>query len=150
MWARRFSGRLPGSAALWLSVFIAGMCRCPSSPVTPLAPAAPAGPDTVQAGSWAVFGSSARHSLGHYLALRFDWGDGDTSAWTSFSAPGTVCSDSHRWSSPGEFKVRAQAADQMWVTSEWSDPAKVVVIRLRCEVASSEPDTAWLRLRDTR
>jgi len=59
-------------------------------------------------------------NLGHALEYRFDWGDGDYSAWGDSS-------QSHAWQSAGDYTVRAQARcrDHPSVASDWSGGVSV-------------------------
>jgi sugar lactone lactonase YvrE len=57
----------------------------------------------------------------------FDWGDGQTSAWSSFAPGGTPVVMSHAWSSPNSYQVRAKAKDDQSHESGWSDVLAVNV-----------------------
>jgi len=52
---------------------------------------------------------------GDSLLYRFDWGDGQISGWNS------VLSQTHSWSSTGNFCVKAQAKDSHSAISDWSE-----------------------------
>jgi hypothetical protein len=54
------------------------------------------------------------------VAIRFSWGDGDTSNWSSFVVNGQSISANHTWNSPGNYSIRAQAKDEAEDTSDWS------------------------------
>ncbi|HTW91808.1 MAG TPA: PQQ-binding-like beta-propeller repeat protein [bacterium] len=60
------------------------------------------------------------HTLsGTLFAVRFAWGDGDTSDWSDYF-PGTKgATASHVWRDSGLFVVKAQARDSSGLTSEW-------------------------------
>jgi outer membrane protein assembly factor BamB len=62
------------------------------------------------------------------VAVRFDWGDGDTSALSAFVAGGAVAADSHPWAVADTFLVRAQAHDVKGALSAWSDPHSVSIL----------------------
>jgi hypothetical protein len=70
-------------------------------------------PCAFEAGSWDPDDDS--------LAIRFDWGDGDTSDWSTFQPSFAQRSMSHAWSSAGTFLVRYQAKDVHEAVSSWSD-----------------------------
>ena len=91
----------------------------PTGPNTPAAPTGPvrggAGPDSIY--SFSASSSGPGNSL---AAIRFDWGDGDTSAWGDFMAPNQPTTKGHAWLVAGTFKVRAQAKDTGNAVSGWS------------------------------
>jgi DNA-binding beta-propeller fold protein YncE len=91
----------------------------------PEPPAIPVGPASVEVDweypfkAWTVgLDSGSVH-------LRFDWGDGDTSAWVF---TGETAEYSHSWSHSGTYQVRAQAHDNRPELSEWSDPRGVTCL----------------------
>ena len=80
-------------------------------------PSIPSGPTTGTTDtSYTYSTGGASSSLGHSLEYRFDWGDGSYSGWSSST------SDSHSWSSPSTYIVRAQArcATHTSIISGWS------------------------------
>jgi len=54
------------------------------------------------------------------IAIRFDWGNGDTSNWSDWKASGDSVSMSHSWSDTGTYNIKAQAKDKKDTTSNWS------------------------------
>ena len=56
------------------------------------------------------------------VAIRFAWGDGDTSQWSRYAASGTQICDSHAFDRCTTFEVRAQAMDEAGALSAWSNP----------------------------
>jgi hypothetical protein len=94
----------------------------------PNTPSVPSGPTEVEKDSLASFLSSATDADGDSVAIRFDWGDGDTSDWSSLAESGTSVSDKHRWSAVDTYEVRAQARDAHGVSSAWSGPRAVSVV----------------------
>ncbi|UCG43299.1 MAG: hypothetical protein JSU73_01380, partial [candidate division WOR-3 bacterium] len=58
----------------------------------PDAPSAPYGPETGSVGTEYAFVSTAADPDGDSVAIRFDWGDGDTSNWSSWAASGDTIS----------------------------------------------------------
>ncbi len=69
------------------------------------------------------------------VSIRFAWGDGDTSDWSAFVAPGESVSMDHKWTVPDTYTVTAQARDTGNARSPWSAPHH---IRIRM------PDTLLL------
>ncbi|UCG43131.1 MAG: hypothetical protein JSU73_00510, partial [candidate division WOR-3 bacterium] len=67
-----------------------------------------------------AFVSTAADPDGDSVAIRFDWGDGDTSNWSSWAASGDTISMKHSWSDSGTYLIRAQARDTKDGTSDWS------------------------------
>jgi hypothetical protein len=80
----------------------------------------PSGPESGRTGAVLAFTSSATDPGGDSVAIRFDWGDGDTSGWTAWLAGGAVATDSHSWSTPDTFQVCAQAKNASGAISDWS------------------------------
>jgi outer membrane protein assembly factor BamB len=93
----------------------------------PDAPTTPSGPYRGGVDSTYIFSASADHPQHLTVAIRFDWGDGDTSAWSAFVEEKTTVSDSHRWTIPETYQVRAQARDTGNALSGWSGPRDIVV-----------------------
>ncbi len=86
----------------------------------PAAPAAPSGPATGLVDSTYTFTASATDPDGDEVSIRFDWGDGGMSAWSSSTASGTGVSATHVFTSAGTWQVRAMARDDDGEESEWS------------------------------
>ena len=86
----------------------------------PNTPSTPGGPSTGDVGISYEFTSSATDPDGDDIAIRFAWGDGDTSAWSSYVSSGSSVSMSHSWASSGTYYVKAQAKDIHEATSGWS------------------------------
>jgi outer membrane protein assembly factor BamB len=93
-------------------------------PNTPMTPSGPyrGGVDSVY-----TFADSADHPQHLQVAIRFDWGDGDTSAWSAFVDEGTTVADSHAWKVADTWYVRAQAKDTGDAMSGWSVPRAIIV-----------------------
>lgn len=54
------------------------------------------------------------------VSIRFDWGDGDTSGWSTLTSSGDSIWMQHTWMYSDTFYVRAQAKDSIGLTSAWS------------------------------
>lgn len=61
---------------------------------------------------------------GNAVACRWDWGDGDTSAWTDFGRGPKyhLWSPPHQYVTAGSYAVRVQAKDTWGLQSAWSQP----------------------------
>lgn len=68
------------------------------------------------------FGAMAVDPDGNKVALRFDWGDGDTSDWSPWVVNEEAVTMLHSWSLFETYMVRVQAKDEHEKTSEWSLP----------------------------
>ena len=93
----------------------------------PETPAAPAGPSVGGRDTLYKFTTGADHPDNIPVAIRFAWGDGDTSDWSEFDLPGGPVSMSHAWSAPDTYAVTAQAKDTGELTSLWSSPHTIVI-----------------------
>jgi len=114
---------------LRLLAFLAAMmllsgCRRNQAPYQA---AVPSGPSSGLPDDLLAFRSSASDPDDDSVAIRFDWGDGDTSAWR-LTARGIPVADSHSWTASDTYLVRAQARDAREVRSEWSDPHSLAIV----------------------
>ncbi len=73
---------------------------------------------------------------GNAVACQWDWGDGDTSAWTDFRRGPNyhLLSPPHQYVLAGSYSVRVQAKDTWDLLSGWSQPKTVV---------ANDPDFPW-------
>jgi outer membrane protein assembly factor BamB len=93
----------------------------------PNTPSAPDGPALGERDSTYDFTASATHPDGLPVAIRIAWGDGDTSGWGQFTAPGQPTVLSHAWSQNRTYSLRAQAKDTGDLVSGWSSPHNIVI-----------------------
>jgi hypothetical protein len=87
----------------------------------------PSGPESGRTGVLLTFTGIATDPSGDSVAVRFDWGDGDTSEWSAWLAGGATATDSHSWSVGGSYSVRAQAKSASGVLSGWSQALAVTI-----------------------
>jgi hypothetical protein len=83
-------------------------------------PLVPVGPDTGHADSTYDFRTAGGDANGDSVMFQFDWGGGDTSAWSAPVPESTSVSMAHSWPVAGEFLVRARARDVKDLISDWS------------------------------
>ncbi|MCX6841721.1 MAG: PQQ-binding-like beta-propeller repeat protein, partial [candidate division WOR-3 bacterium] len=93
----------------------------------PDTPRAPTGPSTGGEDSSYTFAAAAFHPDSSTVAIRFSWGDGDTSDWSPYVASGESVRMSHVWSTPDAYQVAAQAKDPFNAPSEWSAWNRIVI-----------------------
>ncbi|MFO7674721.1 MAG: PKD domain-containing protein [bacterium] len=93
----------------------------------PNTPAAPSGPSSGGVGVPYSFSSSAVDPDGDNIAIRFDWGDGDTSDWSLLVASGDTASARHAWTATGTYLVKAQAKNLNNAVSDWSGSSGIVI-----------------------
>ncbi len=74
-----------------------------------------------------TFSTSASHPDGITVAIRFAWGDGDTSDWSAFVTSGESVAMSHVWTAPDTYAVTAQARDTGGGRSLWTLPHTIVI-----------------------
>ncbi|MCX7996066.1 MAG: hypothetical protein N3A65_09935 [candidate division WOR-3 bacterium] len=94
----------------------------------PDAPARPSGPATGKVDSFYSFSTSSYDPDGDSVAIRFAWGDGDTSNWSNFVANNSVVVDSHFWPAEGSYYIRAQAKDIHGALSPWSAIKTIAIV----------------------
>ncbi|MFB0510175.1 MAG: PKD domain-containing protein [bacterium] len=109
-----------------LSVILIPGCHKKNRP--PYTPYTPSGPSTGKVNTIYNFSSLAIDPDEDSVAIMFDWGDEDTSAWSSRLATGEEVSMSHAWSDSGTYYVKAQAKDEKELTSEWSLPFLIKIV----------------------
>lgn len=91
--------------------------------------AMPSGPSSGRTGMDCSFWASATDpDRDDKVAVRFDWGDGDTSNWSGFVPSADSAGKTHAYATPGTFFVRAQARDLDRAVSDWSSACSVVVL----------------------
>lgn len=108
-----------------LMVFIG--CKKKSNP--PEKPATPSGPSSGSINVVYSFTSLAEDPDGDSVAIRFAWGDGNTSDWSPFVKSGDSVSMSHSWADSGTYSIKAQAKDNKGATSDWSEAHSIHIIR---------------------
>ena len=99
--------------------------------VAPRPPAVPSGPDTCFKDTTYSFKTVATDPHVDTVAIRFAWGDGDTSNWSPYVATGESVAMSHAWADSGNNKVTAQSRDRQLRSSGWSDGHSVWVFTRR-------------------
>ena len=73
------------------------------------------------------FAARATDPGGDSVAVRFAWGDGDTSNWSGLVASGDSVTVEHTYTKPETCLVSAQARDRSNLASEWATPRAVVI-----------------------
>jgi hypothetical protein len=111
-------------------VLLFGIClivSCKKKNKSPEIPTIPSGPLSGTINVPDTFSSSATDLDDDSIAIRFDWGDGDTSDWSSWVRSGDSVSIAHFWSDSGSYNLKAQAEDIKGATSDWSSSHSIVV-----------------------
>jgi hypothetical protein len=90
-------------------------------------PSTPAGPTSGSINTEYTFTSSAEDPNEDSVAIRFVWGDGDTSIWSTFVPSGDSVSMSHTWSNAGSYTIKAQAEDLNEAVSPWSSGHQIII-----------------------
>lgn len=108
-----------------LSVILIPGCKKKNHP--PYAPYTPRGPSSGLVNQSYDFSSLAIDPNYDSVAIRFDWGNGDTSEWSQLVATDQIVSMSCSWTLPNIYYVKAQAKDQKEAFSEWSLPLYVSI-----------------------
>ncbi|HTW90337.1 MAG TPA: exo-alpha-sialidase [bacterium] len=90
-------------------------------------PAPPSGPRSLWPGETVKFwASTSDPDYQDSVSFQFDWGDGDTSAWTPFSESAGA-GVQHAWFNQGTYGVRARARDVRDAESGWSGSLHVSI-----------------------
>lgn len=99
-------------------------CRKDQPPYTPYTPT---GPSSGVTNVSYIFEALAIDPDGDSVALRFDWGDGDTSDWTELVATEEPVATYHSWLATNIYSIKTQAIDDKENTSDWSLPLYIVI-----------------------
>ncbi len=109
-------------------------------------PSTPAGPTNGCINTEYTFTSSAEDPDDDSVAIRFDWGDGDTSDWSDWQASGDSISMSHSWSDSGSYSIKAQAQDLNEAVSSWSGGHQITIGAI---IANNPPNTPTTPIGDS-
>lgn len=93
----------------------------------PETPAVPQGPTTGNINVTYTFVSSVIDPDEDSVAIRFDWGDGTQSDWSTYVASGAAVSAEHAYTDTAVYEIRAYARDQ---AGEESDPSAALLIEI--------------------
>jgi hypothetical protein len=121
--------------ALIFSVVIFPGCK---KNKVPDMPSIPTGPTSGSIDTVYTFSSSAEDPDDDSVAIRFAWGDGDTSDWSDFVPSGDSVSMSYSWSDSGSYSIRAQAQDLNEAVSSWSSGHQITI---GATIANNPPNT---------
>jgi outer membrane protein assembly factor BamB len=113
----------PGSTSDWSAVhsLVIISTRAPNTP------GAPTGPSSASKDSLCTFTTITTDPDGDGVSYRFDWGNGDSSAWTDWVPSGQPGAIHHAFGRAGTPNVRAQARDVNEALSAWSNPHQVTI-----------------------
>jgi len=118
-------GMMKKSFLLALVAAIVLVAACKKKPIIV---SAPSGPEAGSVGVALPFTSYATDPGGDSVAVRFDWGNGDTSGWSAWVASCDTVTASHAWSATGSYNICAQARNTAGVTSDWSGPLHFSIV----------------------
>jgi hypothetical protein len=93
-------------------------CQTKNNP--PNTPSVPTGDSVGVVGTSYTFSSQASDIDNDRVAIRFTWGDGDTSSWGFYGAPDSAITKSHSWSDASFYYIKVQARDEHDDISGWS------------------------------
>ncbi len=113
-------------ALLSLSVFLL-FTNCPKTHNAPNAPTTPDGQNHGMINVSYNFSSSANDPDGNDVSLRFAWGNGDTSEWSSNVISDSQVTMSHTYSTADTYEIRTQAKNIYNNLSLWSESKTFIV-----------------------
>ncbi|MDH5186935.1 MAG: PQQ-binding-like beta-propeller repeat protein [candidate division WOR-3 bacterium] len=73
------------------------------------------------------FSASANDPDGDSVAIRFEWGDWDTSDWSTWFANDDFFIMSHSWMTTDSYFIKAQAKDKVGAVSNWSESHLILI-----------------------
>ncbi len=85
------------------------------------------GPSQGMIGDTLSFSVRAFDANNDSVAVRFDWGDGDSSSWSDYELSGYLFTMTHVWSDTGAFEIRFKTRDIRQNESDWSEPLVVTI-----------------------
>jgi outer membrane protein assembly factor BamB len=100
----------------------------PNHPPNP--PSTPDGPSGGAIDTLYSFSASTTDPDEDSISYQFDWGNGNTTAWSEFKANGSSVTMSKSWAMFGTYYVKTRAKDNLGAISDWSD-SLYVSIRLK-------------------
>jgi hypothetical protein len=90
-------------------------------------PATPSGPSNGFINTSYSFTTLSIDPDGDSVAIRFYWGNNDTSNWSNYVGSGETVTTSHTWSANGIYNIKAQAKDNNGATSDWSSSVSITI-----------------------
>ncbi|MEO0156121.1 MAG: hypothetical protein ABIL07_03315 [candidate division WOR-3 bacterium] len=123
---------------LFITLLILWIVHCAGTGNNP--PDAPVKPTGLSYGypdSIYNFSSLANDPDGDNVAIRFSWGNGDTSSWSNYVASNSPVSLSYSFGDTGRYSITAQAKDEDNALSNWS---AAHTIRILLYGANNYPD----------
>ncbi len=131
---KRFALILP--AAL---LFLFGICGSP-----PNVPDEPWGPVQGMAGVPYACSTQTTDPDGGQVSYQFDWGDGNSSAWSAMMDGGQPYGDTHTYETDGRFEILSRAKTSSGKASDWSDEFAVSIApgegRVRWSFTYTDPE----------
>lgn len=94
---------------------------------TPPVPPMPNGPSSGVVNVPNTFTATTTDADGDSIAYRFDWDNGDTSAWSVYYASGATASMAYTYTAAGNYYVRVQAKDQVGAVTDWSIAHGIII-----------------------
>ena len=102
----------------------------PAANGAPSTPAVPSGPASASVNAPVSFSTSATDPNGDSVQYCYDWGDGVVSNLGP-------ASQSHYWTTAGQYGVKAQASDSRGALSAWSAPKTITIARAQNQTPSA-------------
>lgn len=118
-----------------VSIILLPGCHKKNRP--PYTPCSPSGPNIGVINKVYNFSSITIDPNGDSIAIRFDWGDGDTSDWSELAESDKGLSMSHAWLIPDNYNVKVQAKDENELYSKWSLPLIIKIEENQTPVIST-------------
>jgi hypothetical protein len=94
---------------------------------TPNIPSVPSGPDSGYVHRSYIYSTNTTDPDEDSICYKFDWGDGNTSAWSSYVQSGTSIQMNYTWSHEGIYNIRTKAKDKYGVESAWSQEQIITI-----------------------
>ncbi|MEO0067787.1 MAG: PQQ-binding-like beta-propeller repeat protein [candidate division WOR-3 bacterium] len=118
-------------SAVAVTVILLSFTVCKRN-IAPDKPTTPSGPSFGNINVSYQFSSTATDPDGDSIAIRFSWGDGDTSNWSPLVLSGDTVKMNHSYQALRTFEIIAQAKDKAGLFSNWSFPHSIIIPKPPC------------------
>jgi hypothetical protein len=92
---------------------------------------------TFQGPTWGImnvkynFSTNVTDIDGDNIFCKWDWGDGNITAWSGPYSPGETVYANHSWSQKGPYDIKVKLKDEYGLEGNWSDPHTITIYELK-------------------